>query len=367
MGHDIMERVTYIETNYRARVADLLHQKLELKKEEALRVVEDGFIESAELFNYRHSIGVFPHSRHFTNTLAVRYYDDPFMQQKGDYGVSFFERLYDQTIDEAAKASGESPVAIDHEDDLTRLGLLLDEFLRKNGNEKLDHLRKVMEERAATEVRVSLTSIGQDRYRGTMRQCAPFSIDQIYDFVYVHFKEKLAKALNFLTKERIVCKDSPLAQGGFILYGEIVTPVFSDRKDFIRVEARSETLPNKMKQYVITWRKLTDDEIGQCGEKKQKPPLNHLATKITLTELPNGWTQIDIDIEFDPNLNAIQYGLGWAASLGNDPILSKMSPIFEGTFRSIASHLARDAYYYGCLIGREGYSCPYVTALPARP
>jgi hypothetical protein len=362
-----MERVIKIDANCRARVADLLHQKLELEKGEALRVVEDGYIESAELFNYRHSIGVFPNSRHFANTPAARYYDDSFMQQRGGYGVGFFERLYDETIDEAAKAAGESQKTIDHEEDLKRLDQLLDTFIKENGNKKLNELRKAMEARAAEEVQVSLLSIGNNRYRGTMRQNAPFPIEQIYDFVYVHFMDKLAKALNFLTNERRVCQSSPLAQGGFTLYGEIVTPVFPDRKDYIHVTARSEQLPENRKKYTITWRKLTDDEIQQCGETKRQPPLNHLTATITLTELPNGWTQIDIDIEFDPNLSSLSYGLGYLVSGLSDPILSKMTPIFEGAFKSIARHLARDAYYFGCLVRSYGYAYPTVTGPSAGP
>jgi len=371
-----MNPVVFIDAAYKDQVANILQRTLEIQNGAAKDIVKDGMIQATELLDYRHQIALYPSSRAFNNTLASRIYNDQFMQEKGGYGVNFFKELYDKTIEEAAKKvgddetakkGGKSPTAIDCQEDVDELERLLKEFTKKESrNKKLDHLRQAIEKRAAREVKADLVSIGNDRYKGTMNQDAPFPIEQVRDFVFGSKDDKniqkLVDAVSFLINVRKVCESTPLTQGGLILFVELSTPVFKDRQDYIDIQPKEEMLPGGRKQYAFTWRKLTADEIKACGEKEPKPPLNALETTIILTELENGWTRIEIEMIFDPNLSKGEYFLGWVVSGASDPILSKMKPVFKGAFRSVAENLARDAYYFGCIGRREGATCPKISA-----
>lgn len=379
-----MATVIFIDQDYKDDVAQILQDTLKMEESAAKAVVRDGFILSAELFNYRHQIGVFPTSKKLEDTLAASYFTDKWFHKKGGFGVKFFKKIYDETIEEAAKVVGKtkngkpgekSKVSIDHEDDVSALRTLLGEFVKANKNRKLDELRAAMEKEAASRLIHSLVEYDDgdddtDMYRATVQQVAPFEIDRVYNFVMdVGPKGKFTKAVRFLKNPEKVCEGLPILQGGFIFYGKISASPLPDRDTFVYIKPTFETLPDGRKKYTIIWRLANDQEYKQCGLKPDdlSKPVAYLEAKIVLTELEDGGTNIDIQMDFDPAMGSLAYGLGYIFSGFKDPVIKKMKPKFKGAFGSLAGTMTRDTYYYGCITEKEGHTCPRIPSTSDQP
>lgn len=371
-----MATIIFIDKNYKDDVAQALQDILDMERDAAKAVVQDGLIQSAELFNYRHQIGVFPTSRKLEDTLAASYFTDKWFQKKGGFGVKFFEKLYDETIEEAAKAVGKaengrtgeakekSNVCIDHEDDVSALRRLLEEFVSNNKNKKLDELRRAMEKEAASRLKYSLAKLDDgdddtDMYRATVRQDSPFEINSIYEFVMdVGPEGRFTNAVRFLKNPRKVCEGLPIFQEGLILYGNISASPLPDRDAFVYIKTTLETLEDGRKKYTITWKLANGREYEECNLGNLSNPVAHLEAKIVLTELKNGSTSVDIRMDFDPAMSDTVYALGWVFSGFTDPVIKKMKPKFKGAFDSLAGTMTRNTYYYGCITETKGYACP---------
>ena len=306
-----METAIRVAETYRAEVATILQEGLQMEAKDAAQLLADGRVDKGEFYPYRQRLGVFPAASLLSATPASRLFDDTFFQKAG-LDEDLFVDLYDDSFDDAAVKGGRGD-SIDSPEEVGALRELIRGFVKMRRAELLDDIRTLMAKRSAALIRESNVRVrcGDDHIvHVKVIATGPFPIEPLKEVFYdraTTLLPKLARRL-FVRNDRVVLQEpsglaaEDLIRGGFTVHSEIYAKVIPNREAYVHTTVRPEKTPDGLKQYVISMQQLSAKQERGYGLPGLDHEMGSLTGTITLTELADGGTQVEMQVDANPDV-----------------------------------------------------------------